>query len=360
MNSKILIIDDFPEITNLFAAIIRNSTDYEVVTSQSGLEALSIINSGKRPDLILLDINMPDMDGFEVAEKVKTNPETRDIPIIFITGMTDSDNIVKAFEKGGADYIPKPCKGLELLSRVNMQFRLKRLHDELIQKNGELEEKNKILASHEEHLVYLVEEKTKKIENLTYAMVNALENVNVYNDSNTGSHIMRVGFYSELLAKKYGCDPDFIKRIKIYSTLHDIGKVGIEDSILKKPERYTEADFEKIKNHVVIGHAMLNSPEIDEMAKNIALYHHEKWDGTGYMHKLKGYDIPLEARIVALADVFDALTTSRHYKGPFTEEEAVNIIKENSNRHFEPHLVDLFLANAPDITKILLSTNQMA
>ncbi|MBN1411190.1 MAG: response regulator [Spirochaetales bacterium] len=353
MSARILIIDDFPEITNLFGAIIRNSTDYIVVAAHNGEEALEILKNEEKPDLILLDINMPGMDGFEVADHVKHNASTRDIPIIFITGMTDSDNIVRAFEKGGVDYIPKPCKGLELLARVNVQIKLKKLHDELIVKNEELEIKNKILSSREEHLLYLVEEKTKKIENLTYAMVSALENVNVYNDSNTGSHIMRVGLYSELLAKKYGCDQNFVKRIKIYATLHDIGKVGIEDSLLKKPDKYTEPEFEKIKDHVVIGFNMLNSPEIDEMAKNIALYHHEKWDGSGYMHHLKGYEIPLEARIVALADVFDALTTSRHYKGPFTEKEAIDIIKENSNKHFEPQMVDLFLDSLDEITRIL-------
>jgi len=339
MNAVILIVDDIAENRQLLASIIRKNTSYEILIAKSGTDVLAMLDGATLfPDLILLDIMMPKMDGLETARILKGKMETKDIPIIFITGLTDVDEKVKAFEAGAADYIAKPFNKHELLARVNAHLELKKMYDEL-------KIKNELLEDQGVHLSYLVEEKTRKIDRLTITMISALENVNLYNDNNTGNHLKRVSTYSSVLAEKYGMDHDFVKKIKIYASLHDVGKVGIPDRLLKKPGKYTPEEFESMKEHVVIGHKMLDSSEIDVMAKNIALYHHEKWNGFGYVHGLQGEKIPIEARIVALADVYDALTTKRPYKDVISEDETDKIISGESGKHFDPEIAKVFFEN---------------
>jgi putative two-component system response regulator len=245
--------------------------------------------------------------------------------------MTDVASKMKAFELGGVDYISKPFNEYELLARIHAHIHLKKFQD---------------------HLNQLVEEKTKKIENITLALVNALENANLYNDTDTGNHLRRVSEYSAFMAALYGCNTDFIKRIKLYASLHDVGKVGLPDAVLKKPGKYTDEEFIAMQQHVVIGARMLDSPDIDSMAKHVALYHHEKWNGAGYVKRLADEAIPLEARIVAISDVYDALVTDRVYKKAFTDDEAYAIIRQESGKHFEPKIAELFLANTTGIREI--------
>jgi putative two-component system response regulator len=338
MNSKILIVDDLPENRKLLASLLSKTTKYEIFTAQSGADVIEMMQDKDfpKPDLILLDIMMPEMNGFDIIKVLKEMNITKDIPIIFITALADTENIIQSFELGGADYITKPFNRHELLARINTQLALKNLLDEL-------KFKNTILQDREVHLTKLVEEKTKKVEGITLALVNALENVNHLNDSDTGFHIQRVSKYSVILAEGYGCDHDFVKKIGLYSSLHDIGKVGIPDSILKKIGKYSDNEYEKMKEHVHIGAKMLESSDLDAMAKNIALYHHERWNGEGgYPKKLKGEAIPLEARIVALADVYDALSSKRSYKDPFEEAKIDDIIRNESGTHFDPRLVEVF------------------
>lgn len=340
----ILVVDDVVENRKILATIINKNTNFEVALAADGTSAFEYIED-ILPDVILLDIMMPGMDGYEVAEILKSNPRTKEIPILFITAVTDIESIVKAFNSGGVDYITKPFNKNELLARISSHMQLKKMRDEL-------KEKNMLLADRELHLLSLVEEKTKKLEKATSVLVAALENANFYRDTETGNHIKRVSEYSGLLAEQYGADLDFVKQIKLYSSLHDIGKVGIPDTLLRKPGRYTEEEHKIMQEHVVIGHKMLNDPEIDEMAKNITLYHHEKWDGTGYVHQLQEEDIPLEARIVSLADVYDALAHKRVYKEAYPEEKVDRIIRESAETHFEPKLVDIYFDNKPSILRI--------
>jgi putative two-component system response regulator len=337
MAYKILVVDDVVENRKLLATVINKSSDYEVMTAGSGVDVVNMAEqfSNEPPDLILLDIMMPDMDGYDVARFMKSNPALSHIPIIFITGINETEEKIKAFQVGGVDYITKPFDSFELMARVNSQIKLKALHDQLKEKNSVLE--------HEERLLkHLVEEKTEQIEAMTITMVSALENVNLLNDTDTGNHIKRVSEYSAAIAEGFGCDNEFVKKIRIYASLHDVGKVGISDSILKKPGKYTDEEFQLMKEHVIVGAKMVDNPVVDSMARNIVRYHHEKWDGSGYMEGLKGEDIPLEARIVAIADVYDALTTSRPYKEAFSDEKARSIIVESSGTHFDPALVDVF------------------
>ncbi len=340
----ILIVDDVEENRRMLANILKTNTDYQILTASSGQAILNIVAEDP-PDLILLDIMMPQMDGFEVAARIRQMKPNRDLPIIFITARTDQKSKLKAFEHGGVDYITKPFNKDELLARVDAHLHLKSLQDEL-------QEKNQLLADSESHLSELVRKKTAKIENLTIGLVTVLESANLANDDDTGFHIKRVSEFSVLLANAYGCDQDFVKRIRLYASLHDVGKVGIADAILKKPGLYSSAEFEEMKKHVLIGATMLENSEIDSMAQNIALYHHEKWDGTGYMSGLAGDNIPLEARLVALADAYDALTSRRVYKKAFSLEETEQILVRERGSHFDPRIVDLYFEQRKNMLEI--------
>ena len=341
--ASILAVDDTPANLGLLFDLLDNA-GFEVLVSRNGISALKRAQSA-RPDIILMDVMMPDMDGFETCRRLKAERSTRDIPIIFMTALSETVDKVKGFSLGAVDYITKPIEPEEVLARVNTHLTLQRLHNELTTKNA-------MLADREVHLRHLVEKKTRKIEHITLALVNALEHANAFNDSETGQHIQRVGAYSAFLAEQYGCNRDFVRRIRLYAPLHDVGKVGLADAILKKPGAYTTQEFSAMQEHVVLGARILDNDGLDRMAKNIALYHHEKWDGTGYVHQLQGEAIPLEARIVALADVYDALISKRVYKKAFSDEQASQIIAKESGQHFEPKLVELFFRYKRDFQKI--------
>jgi len=341
--SKIIIVDDNTTNITIIEKMIHSRTDYVCLKAENGYVAMDLIKK-ELPDLILLDIMMPEIDGYEIAQILKNDEETKDIPIIFITAITDLSDKVKAFEFGAVDYITKPFRMEELIARINTHLKLKHLKDEMAEKNRMLEER-------EYHLNQLVQEKTKKIEGLTFALVNALENANLLNDEDTGNHIIRVSGYAAILAESYGLSLDMVKKIRLYASLHDVGKVGIPDNILKKEGLYTPEEYDIMKKHVEIGYNMLNNKDVDEVVKNIILYHHEKWDGSGYLKGLSKEQIPIEARIVTLADVFDALTTKRVYKPAFDNKKAFSIIQEEKGKHFDPAIVDLFFH---DIEKILL------
>jgi response regulator RpfG family c-di-GMP phosphodiesterase len=205
----------------------------------------------------------------------------------------------------------------------------------------------------EKELMRLVDEKNKSLETMTHSLVNALENANLYNDTETGNHNRRIGEYSGLLSQKLGCPIDFVKKIRLYAPLHDIGKVGIPDTILKKKGVYQEDELVKIREHVLIGARMLSHPEIEPMAKNIALYHHEKWDGTGYMQGLKGKAIPLEARVVCLADTYDGMRSEREYKKAATHDETLAFMKSGSGTSFDPDVLEAFLQIEVSFEKII-------
>lgn len=334
ISGRIVIAEDQLVNMLLIESIFKINTNCTIYKAKDGAEAIAAVKEHV-PDLVLLDVQMPKYDGFEVAVEIKKIPQLQDIPIIFLTALDDEKFKLKGFESGGVDYVTKPIQRSELLARVNAHLNLKRLQDELKQKNA-------LLTDKELHLTKLVDEKTKHIQDLTIAMVSALETANLENDEDTGNHIRRVSEFSAIFANLYGCEYDFIKRVKLYSPLHDVGKVGIPDAILKKPGKHTPEEWRIMQQHVVIGHRMLNSPIIDQMAKNIALYHHEKWSGEGYVNGLQKEQIPLEARIVMLADVYDALGQKRVYKEAFPEDKVDAIIKDAAGSHFEPKLVEIY------------------
>ncbi|MGM0509442.1 MAG: HD-GYP domain-containing protein [Fusobacteriota bacterium] len=326
-NKKIVVVDDSPENRQVIARTLdRKLKNIDIFLMSDGEVVLEDLENQKTelPDLILMDIMMPGIDGFTATEKIKKNDNWKEIPIIFLTAVTEMDTKVKAFELGGVDYITKPFNKMELLARVKTHLQLKEMTDNLNE---------------------LVKQKS-------IALITALEKANVYNDTDTGKHISRVSEYSALLAKKYGCTPDYVEKIRLYASLHDVGKIGLSDKLLKKPGKYTKKEFKEMKDHVKFGKKIVEELKLGEIAENIIFYHHEKWDGTGYVSGLKGEAIPLEARIVTLADVYDALGSKRVYKDAFSENKIDKIILEGKNKHFDPKLVDIYFDSKKEILDI--------
>jgi len=333
---KILVVDDVPLNIKLLGNILKEG-GYEVAFAKSGEEALQRVKETSF-DLILLDIMMPGQTGFDVCVKLKADPNTEKIPVIFLSAKNDALDVVQGFDVGGVDYVTKPFNQAELMARVKTHLKLKYYSEEI-------EHQNELLADREVHLTYLVEEKTRNIERLTMAMVNSLENASLFRDELTGKHNRRVGGYAALLAEEYGCDRRYVQSIKLYAPLHDIGKIGISQEILCKPARLAVDEYGAMKQHVAIGYQMIADDEIDPLAKNIVLYHHEKWNGRGYLQGLTGESIPLEARITAIADVFDALLSVRPYKEAFGYDETRRIMLNESGYSFQPELLKILETN---------------
>lgn len=341
---RILIVDDI--LDNIKVAMNHLSVlkcDFIYATSgEQGIErALA-----HHPDLILMDVMMPGMTGYETVMKMKMMPAIADTPVIFLTAKAEPADIVQGFQCGGSDYITKPFNGMELVARV-------RIHMELYRHRHELEQ--------------LVQERTKEIENLKTAVIEALGSMAEHRDPETGSHIRRTQSYVRALAKRLYekksfpevITDDFINVLFQSAPLHDIGKVGIRDEILLKPSRLNEEEFAEMKRHTLIGEQAIkrlieNAGGCDflSFALEIAGNHHEKYDGTGYPRGLKNNDIPLSARIMAIADVYDALVNKRAYKEAWTHERAVEMIKEGRGTHFDPVLVDAFLEIADEFSAI--------
>lgn len=334
MNRKhVLIIDD--DVTNLKVAEKILNPYYKVSLLISGIQTLKFLSKNK-PDLILLDIDMPDMDGYETLTKIRQNPELCDIPVILLTDLSNSENYVKEIESGNVDFIIKPFIPQIMLSRI-------KVHLEFCEYKNDLENK--------------VHEKTEMIEHLQDVMMLSLAELVECRDENTGGHVKRTaeyvrilteeiveaGLYNDILTEEY------IKDIVRSAPLHDVGKIGIDDSTLLKAGALDDEEFEHMKNHAELGgqtiQKMINETNVESflyIAKDMAHYHHEKWDGSGYPCGLKGEEIPISARIMAIADVYDALTTKRPYKEAFEHDVAVKIITDGKGKMFDPKIVEIF------------------
>lgn len=333
--SSILVVDDTPENLKVLSGMLRNK-GYEVRPVTSGKLALKAILS-KAPDLMLLDINMPDMDGYQLCEQIKLEPLTKDIPVIFISALSETLDKVKAFSAGGLDYITKPFQFEEVNARVETHLMLRRL-----------------LVNLEE----LVKEKVQEITASQMATILAMAKLAQSRDDATGTHLERVQAYCKMIANEMILMPQYqnkmtnhyIELVYKASALHDIGKVGIPDALLLKPGKLSTEEFEQMKEHTLIGASTLEAVrkyypqnEFVEIGIQMARSHHEKWDGTGYPDHIDGERIPLSARIMAIADVYDALKSVRCYKEPFTHEECCKMIASEKGKAFDPDLVDVFI-----------------
>jgi len=340
----VLVVDDSRTNLKLIENYLRK--EYTVYTAETGEESLKIAKE-KSPDIILLDILLPDINGFKICKILKTQPATKKIPIIFISGEDGIKSKKKGFEAGGVDYIIKPFSVEEIKARVNTHVSLKKTRENLEHYNLELEKTIQKKTAALQKALYSAEEFA--IETI-FRLSRAAEE----KDLTTARHIERVSYYTGLIAQEMGFTSNDIQTIIKAAPMHDIGKIGIPDAILEKPGPLTPEERLEMQKHSEIGAKIFggsNSPTII-MAETIALRHHEKWDGTGYPGGLKGKEIPLIARIVAIADVFDALVTKRPYKDPFPIEKALAIIKDGSGSHFDPKVVEVFFEHLDRIDEI--------
>ncbi|WP_198782007.1 response regulator [Shewanella putrefaciens] len=321
---KILIVDDEPNNLQVLRQVLRHS--YQLYFATDGETALTIAEK-HRPDLVLLDIMMPGMDGYQVCQRLKQNPLTSHAPVIFITAMAEMEDEARGFDVGAVDYIQKPICGPLVHRRVQTHLSLVRARE---------------LESSQRESIYM------------------LGMAGHYNDTDTGQHIWRMAAYSAFLAKAAGWDEAAVERMELAAPMHDTGKIGIPDQILKAPRRLTPQEWQIMQSHAQIGYEILrrgHSP-LFELAAEVALTHHERWDGTGYPNGLVGEAIPESGRIVALTDVFDALTTKRPYKEPWPIDDAVAEIRRGSGTQFDPRLVEIFCANLVEVMCIKLEWDE--
>jgi len=328
---KILIVDDTPVNIRVLVEALKN--DYKLSIATNGKVALNYAMADQPPDLILLDIMMPEIDGYEVCKRLKDQESTRDIPIIFITAMSEERNETQGLEMGAVDYIIKPINQKIVQARVRTHLELKK---------------------HRDHLSELVQEKTSELLEAKLDLIHRLARAAEYRDNETGMHIIRMSHYTSLLAKASGLSDFASEQLFHAASMHDVGKIGIPDKILLKPARLTDGEFAHMKSHTIIGGRLLEGGNSDllRMAYDIAMTHHEKWDGSGYPKGLSGEDIPIEGRISSVCDVFDALTSERPYKKEWSVQDAMDEILAQKGAHFDPHLVDTFVNILDDILVI--------
>ena len=339
----ILAVDDAPMNLSLITGLLKSH--YRVKVANSGEKALRIVHSDLPPDLVLLDVMMPDLDGIEVCRRLKQDPRTRHIPVIFLTAMSKSEDERIGLEAGAVDYITKPISPPILLARVKTHLQLKAGQDFLKDKNAYLQSE--------------VFRRTREVQAIQDVTILTMASLAETRDNETGNHIRRTQHYVKALAIKLRDHPRFagyftdhvIDLLFKSAPLHDIGKVGIPDKILLKPGKLTPEEFEIMKTHTTLGRdaieqaeRQLGTPvEFLKVAKEIAYSHQEKWDGSGYPEGLAGDGIPVSARLMAVADVYDALISRRVYKPAFTHERAVELISEGRGKHFDPDITDAFM-----------------
>lgn len=329
----VLVVDDTPDNIDVLTGVL--SDDYKVQAALSGRIALKIAMGAKPPDLILLDVMMPEMDGYEVCKRLKREPHTTKIPIIFVTAKSDVEDEEYGFKLGAVDYITKPISPPLVKARVKTQLSL---YDQ------------------SRHLEHLVKQRTQELNETRIEIIRRLGRAAEFKDNETGMHVIRMSWFSRFLAEKAGESEDWCELLYNAAPMHDIGKIGIPDRILLKPGKLDDEEWEMMQRHAEYGAEILGehpSPLL-QLAREVALFHHERWDGSGYPHGLKGHNIPLSARIVSIADVFDALTSERPYKKAWSEAKAIQLLNDEAGLHFDPELVPLFIGCLPKIRQIQL------
>ena len=327
----ILVADDTPENIDLLSALLRQ--DYRVKVATSGEKALAIVNSTEPPDLILLDIMMPGMNGYDVCRRIKANPDRRGIPIIFVTAMTSIEDERLGLEVGAVDYITKPISPPIVAARV-------RTHLALYDQTRVLEDR--------------VRERTAELFASRQQIIRRLGRAAEFRDNETGNHVIRMSYYARLIAQAIGLGPEATELLFNTASMHDIGKIGIPDAVLLKPGPLSKAEWAVMRQHPEIGAEIIgeHDDELLQTARTIALTHHERFDGSGYPRGLIGEDIPLFGRIVAIADVFDALMTARPYKPAMPIDETLQVMGRNTGLHFDPALMEVLPSVLPDMLRI--------
>jgi len=336
---RVLIVDDDHTLrqelskTALYAG-------FQVDTAKNGHDALARAQRNA-PDIVVTDLHMPQLGGERLVSSLRKRLETSRVPILVITCDTTRETKIRLLREGADDFLCKPVDLQEFQARLVALARQASLVDGL-----------ETVTQERDQAYQDLEQRNQELETLTLGLVSSLERANSLNDSDTGQHIQRVSKFSELLAETIGCDPVYVQEIGRYAGLHDVGKVGIRDAILKKPGKLTNDEFKEMQDHTLIGEALLKDARLPEIARDIALCHHERWDGSGYPRGLKGTEIPLAGRIVGVVDVYDALRSKRCYKPAFSWDKACEILRDACGSHLEQRLVEAFLAQRERIFAI--------
>jgi len=339
LHARVLVVDDQPPNTLLLRKLLEAEGYRQVVTVNDPTEVLPLQRQSPF-DVILLDIRMPKLDGFGVMRLLQEDAGEDYVPIIVLTAQTDEDTRLRALAEGAKDFVTKPFNRTEVLNRIRNMLEVRLLHRRVREQNELLEQR--------------VRERTLELQETRLEIVRRLGKAAEFRDNETGFHIIRMSKFAELIARAMGMNDGIADLILHASPMHDIGKLGIPDGILLKPGRLDPHEWEVMKTHTEIGGEILDGhhSKLLQMAARIARAHHERWDGGGYPRGLKEKEIPLEARIVAVADVFDALTSRRPYKKAWTVEASVEEIRSLTGRHFDPAVVKAFFATLPRILDV--------
>ncbi|MBA4107509.1 MAG: two-component system response regulator [Pirellula sp.] len=358
--SKLMVVDDEPTNVKIVRRLLELEGFSQFVTTTDGRKAMTLIRD-ERPDCVLLDLMMPFVTGLDVLDEMRHDPATAHIPVIILTAVTDHKIRCEALKHGATDFLNKPVDPAELAPRVVNVLKVKAYQDQLLRYNQNLES--------------AVRERTRQLEQAYREIGLVLARAAEYRDNDTGLHVVRVGRYARLIGEELGIVGDAADLLERAAQLHDVGKIGIPDAILLKPGRLTDDEFELMKRHCAFGDRILQPYTDDEHAANgdwregsgsggatpllvlahrIAMSHHEHWDGTGYPTGLRGEEIPLEGRITAVADVFDALSSKRCYKDSFPIDECFDTMAEKRGNHFDPQVLDAFQSRRDDVVDVLM------
>jgi putative two-component system response regulator len=343
-DSKILIADDHPANVMLLDKILKINGFSETLSITDSRDIMKAFNKFQ-PDLLLLDLKMPYLDGFDILRSLNEEMNTSYLPVIVISAQDDMTNRLKALEMGAQDFISKPFNNSEVMLRVSNFLDLQFYNNNIKNKNIILEKS--------------IQKKNDELNRMQDEVMNRLLRAIEFRDHETGDHINRISEYTTIIAKGLGLLEENIDKLTYASLMHDIGKIGVPDEVLNKPGTLNNSEWEQMKTHTVKGAEILENSgsKVIQLAEQIALTHHEKWDGTGYPEGLSGTNIPLSGRIVAIVDVFDALMSERPYKKAWKFEAAVNYLQEQSGKHFDPDVVKAFFENLPEIKKVLSAHN---